>query len=55
MSALAIKVTPATKLKNILFATDFSDASMHTLRYRIMAGAHCPVLTYRHREREVTT
>jgi len=23
--------------------------------YRIMTGAHCPVLTYRHREREVTT
>jgi nucleotide-binding universal stress UspA family protein len=33
MSALAIKTSPATKLKNILFATDFSDDSMHALPY----------------------
>jgi nucleotide-binding universal stress UspA family protein len=33
MSALAIKPMPVTKLKNILFATDFSEASMHALPY----------------------
>jgi nucleotide-binding universal stress UspA family protein len=33
MSALAIKTSPATRLKNVLFATDFSDESMHALPY----------------------
>ena len=33
MSALAIKTSPTTTLKNILFATDFSDESMHALPY----------------------
>jgi nucleotide-binding universal stress UspA family protein len=33
MAALATRPVPTTKLKNILFATDFSDASMHALPY----------------------
>lgn len=33
MSALAFKTSPATMLKNILFATDFSDGSMRALPY----------------------
>jgi nucleotide-binding universal stress UspA family protein len=33
MSALAVKPMPATKLRNIMFATDFSAASMHALHY----------------------
>src|SRR5215471_877658 len=33
MSALAIKASPATILHNVLFATDFSDESMHALPY----------------------
>jgi len=33
MSALAVKPIPITKLSNILFATDFSEASMHALPY----------------------
>jgi nucleotide-binding universal stress UspA family protein len=33
MSALAVKPIPATKLRNVLFATDFSEASMHALPY----------------------
>jgi nucleotide-binding universal stress UspA family protein len=33
MSALAVRPMPTTKLRNILFATDFSEASMHALPY----------------------
>jgi len=33
MSALAFKTSPTTKLKNVLFATDFSEESMHALPY----------------------
>ena len=33
MSALAVRPIPTTKLRNILFATDFSEASMHALPY----------------------
>jgi nucleotide-binding universal stress UspA family protein len=33
MSALAVRPMPITKLRNILFATDFSEASMHALPY----------------------
>jgi len=33
MSALAVKPIPIAKLSNILFATDFSEASMHALPY----------------------
>ena len=33
MSALAVKPIPTTKLRNILFATDFSEASLHALPY----------------------
>ena len=33
MSTLALKPIPTTKLRNILFATDFSEASMHALPY----------------------
>ena len=33
MSTLAVKPIPTTKLRNILFATDFSEASMHALPY----------------------
>jgi nucleotide-binding universal stress UspA family protein len=39
MSALAVKPIPTTKLRNILFATDFSEASMHALPYvAVIAG-----------------
>ena len=33
MSALAVKPIPTLKFINILFATDFSEASMHALPY----------------------
>lgn len=33
MSTLAVKPIPTTKLRNILWATDFSEASMHALPY----------------------
>ena len=33
MSALAVKPIPTLKFRNILFATDFSEASMHALPY----------------------
>src|SRR5215831_17203131 len=33
MSAFAINISHATKLKSVLFATDFSDTSMQALRY----------------------
>src|SRR6516164_4418362 len=33
MSALAVRPMPITKLRNILFATDFSEASMQALPY----------------------
>jgi nucleotide-binding universal stress UspA family protein len=33
MSTLAVKPIPTTKLRNILLATDFSEASMHALPY----------------------
>jgi nucleotide-binding universal stress UspA family protein len=33
MSALAVRPMPTTKLRNIMFATDFSEASMHALPY----------------------
>ncbi|HLW54549.1 MAG TPA: universal stress protein [Candidatus Angelobacter sp.] len=33
MSTAALSVTPGVKIKNILFATDFSDASLHALPF----------------------
>ena len=33
MSALAVTISPTTKLRNILFTTDFSEQSMHAVPY----------------------
>src|SRR6266567_4339087 len=33
MSALAVTISPTAKLRNILFATDFSEESMHAVPY----------------------
>ncbi len=46
MSALAVTTSPTAKLKNILFATDFSEYSMHALPYVAGVAAKMGLTVY---------